>query len=144
MFIKNPREKSSQVVTEFIGCDPEEARARYQLGEDRKDGWKVTAAQQDLQSVSNLESSIIPILYRPFDVQFTCYTGKSGFIVRPRQDMMPHMRDGKNLGLIVCRQKSQLDFPWSLVGVSKYMIDMCVLSSKTKESAYLFSFVSLF
>ena len=105
------KEKSSQVVTDFIGCDPEEARAHYQLGEDRKDGWKVTAAQQDLQSVSNLESSIIPILYRPFDVRFTCYTGKSGFIVRPRQDMMPHMRDGKNLGLIVCRQKSQLDFP---------------------------------
>ena len=45
------------------------------------------------------------ILYRPFDWRFTYYTKKSsGFLGRPRYEVMQHMLDGQNLGLIFNRQ----------------------------------------
>src|SRR5207244_3446089 len=48
---------------------------------------------------------ITSILYRPFDIRYTYYTGKSrGFICMPRNDVMHHMLVGKNLGLITTRQ----------------------------------------
>jgi hypothetical protein len=48
---------------------------------------------------------VVPILYRPFDVRFTYYTGQSrGFICMPRPEVMGHMLAGENLGLIGTRQ----------------------------------------
>jgi len=51
----------------------------------------------------------VPILYRPFDVRYTYYTGRSrGFICMPRPEVMRHMLAGKNLALITARtNKSQ-------------------------------------
>jgi predicted helicase len=47
---------------------------------------------------------VVPILYRPFDVRFTYYTGQSrGFICMPRPEVMGHMLAGENLGLISAR-----------------------------------------
>jgi hypothetical protein len=44
------------------------------------------------------------VLYRPFDVRFTYYTGQTrGFICMPRPEVMGHILGGKNLGLIATR-----------------------------------------
>jgi len=46
----------------------------------------------------------VPILYRPFDTRFTYYTGHSrGFICMPRLEVMRHMLEGGNIGLISAR-----------------------------------------
>lgn len=132
-------------ITDFANLPPETARLKYHLGQDTRD-WKVELAQKDLRShpyVATKESSpfrefLAPILYRPFDIRYTYYTGKSrGFHCMPRGEIMRHVLAGKNLGLISCRQQSQQS-DWSLCGVTNSIIESCVVSNKTKEINYLF------
>lgn len=94
-------EGMSNVVADFGNRDTEDARSRYRLGKDARD-WKVALAQKD---VRESEGSVKRILYRPFDERFTYYTGKSrGFICMPRPEVMRHMLQGSNLGLITTKQ----------------------------------------
>ena len=85
----------------------ESAREKYDLGKDSRD-WKVNLAQEDIQNSNINQDNITPILYRPFDVKYTYYTGKSrGFLCMPRPEVMKHMLLGDNLGLVTVRQQSQ-------------------------------------
>jgi predicted helicase len=91
-------------VLNFSRLDPELARQAYKLGEDARD-WKVKLAQEDLKSSGLDKARIVPILYRPFDVRYTYYTGKSrGFQCMPRPEVMRHMLAGGNVALITPRQ----------------------------------------
>ena len=91
------------VVVSFSKMDPELARMTYKLGRDTTN-WKVELAQQDLKESKLDKSRIVPILYRPFDVRFTYYTGKSkGFHCRPRPEVMRHMLK-RNWGLVTIRR----------------------------------------
>ncbi|XZF64069.1 MAG: type ISP restriction/modification enzyme [Gloeotrichia echinulata DVL01] len=139
------REEIWKTVIDFADLLPETARLKYRLGEDARD-WKVELAQKDLRShpyLATKESKpfrelLAPILYRPFDIRYTYYTGKSrGFHCMPRGEVMRHMLAGENLGLISCRQQSQQS-DWSLCGVTNSIIESCVVSNKTKEINYLF------
>ena len=90
-------------VMNFSRLDPEMARTAYQLGKDARD-WKVELAQKDLTSSGLDRKNIVPILYRPFDVRYTYYTGRSrGFHCMPRPEVMGHMLE-ENLGLITLRK----------------------------------------
>jgi len=90
-------------VLNFVSLDPEIARQGYELGNDVRD-WKVKLAQEDLKKSGPTKRNIVPILYRPFDIRFTYYTGKSkGFHCMPRGEVMRHMLD-KNLGFITVRK----------------------------------------
>ena len=91
-------------VRAFSGMEPELARQSYALGKDTRD-WKVMLAQKDLRDSGPTRENVIPILYRPFDIRHTYYTGHSrGFICTPRHEVMRHMLAGKNLALIVPKQ----------------------------------------
>ena len=91
-------------VRAFSQMDPELARQAYQLGEDAQD-WKVEMAQNDLLDPGLTREKVVPILYRPFDVRHTYYTGRSqGFICRPRSEVMRHMLAGENRALCIGRQ----------------------------------------
>ncbi|MDW8105718.1 MAG: type ISP restriction/modification enzyme, partial [Armatimonadota bacterium] len=71
-------------VRVFAHMEPELAREAYQLGKDVRD-WKVTLAQEDLRKSGPSREHVVPILYRPFDVRYTYYTGRSrGFLCMPR------------------------------------------------------------
>jgi predicted helicase len=59
----------------FLGCESEEARKRFDLGLDSRD-WQVKLAQSDLKN-NDWASRVKTILYRPFDLRKTCYTGVS-------------------------------------------------------------------
>lgn len=97
--IRWTREEVWDTVQNFARLDPELARQAYELGEDVQD-WKVSLAQNDVQKGLDPEK-IVPILYRPFDVRQTYYTGRSrGFMCRPRFDVMRHMLVGENLALM--------------------------------------------
>ncbi len=67
--------------------------------------WSVTNAQADLHQFGLSRKNVLRILYRPLDVRFIYYTHKSnGFLGRPRYDLMRHMLDGRNIGLMFNRQ----------------------------------------
>ncbi len=109
-------------VLNFSRLDPELARQAYRLGEDTRD-WKVTLAQHDLQDSGPDRDRVVPILYRPFDVRYTYYTGRSrGFHCMPRPEVMRHMLAGENVGLITMRQVS-LDEPYTHTLATGYIAD---------------------
>ncbi len=108
-----------EVVNDFAKLDEKTAKEKYKLGDDARD-WKVGLAQNDLKKSGLDDNNIIPILYRPFDIRYTYYTGKSrGFhcmprgevmknflIDRPRFETMKHFFN-ENIGLISVRQVAE-------------------------------------
>lgn len=95
-----------QTVQDFGGLPEEEAREKYKLGADVRD-WKVALAQADLKKSGPDKKKVVPVLYRPFDVRFTYYTGQTrGFICMPRPETMSHILGGHNLCLIFTRTTS--------------------------------------
>ncbi len=102
--IQDSPEKVWEVVKNFVKLPPETARAEYNLGKDVRD-WKVELAQKDIRNSGPNQSKVVPVLYRPFDIKYTYYTGVTrGFICMPRPEGMRHMLAGENLGLIATRQ----------------------------------------
>ena len=71
--------------------------------------------------------------YRPFDTRFINYN--LGEDVRHRYNIMKNF-NFFNIALTTCRQQSTFDFQHVLV--SKDIVDICFLSSQTKESTYTF------
>jgi Type ISP C-terminal specificity domain/N-6 DNA Methylase len=97
-----------KTVNDFVSLPVEEARTTYRLGKDVRD-WTVARAQQDLNSAGLSKKKIVPLLYRPFDVRYTYYTGHSrGFHCYPRREIMSHMVAGKNLGIVTTRTTKDL------------------------------------
>jgi len=121
-------------VKDFAGLDPETARDNYHLGKDVRD-WKVELAQKDLRTSGLKEQMVKPMLYRPFDVRFTYYTGQTrGFICMPRSEVMAHMLAGENLGL--CGSRSVEIKMWEHLFCSRSIIQHHTVS--LKEVNYLF------
>ena len=90
-------------VRDFAKRDIEDAREAYALGEDAQD-WRTAWAQKDVNATGPSKKLLRPILYRPFDVRQTYYTAKaSGFMVRPRPEVMRHMLAGENRALSMVR-----------------------------------------
>jgi hypothetical protein len=123
-------------VNAFSRMDPELARQGYSLGKDAQD-WKVSLAQRDLLDSGPSREMVVPILYRPFDVRHTYYTGRSGgFICRPRPEVMRHMVAGENVALMFLRQvKTTPD--WSHCFVADRIAECCVMSNRTSEIGYI-------
>jgi hypothetical protein len=120
------KEEAWDTITDFVELPLETARAKYSLGKDARD-WKVELAQKDLKIHPTIETKEIgpfkellaPLLYRPFDVRHTYYTGKSrGFHCMPRSEVMHHMLAGDNLGLIASRQTRD---EWHILATNKIM-----------------------
>ena len=125
-------------VRDFAKRDAEDARKVYALGKDARD-WQVSLAQKDLNDSGPHKKYLQPVLYRPFDIRQTYYTGQTrGFLCMPRPEVMRHMLAGPNFGIVCCRQMSQMDEEWSLVGSTRLPIESCTISNKTKEINYLF------
>jgi type I restriction-modification system DNA methylase subunit len=99
-------EEMRQTIATFSQLTEPEARRTFNLREDTRD-WQVKQAQKDLQDSLQDPEKITPILYRPFDLRYTYYTGRSrGFLCMPRPDIMQHMMR-ENLGLITVRQVAE-------------------------------------
>jgi hypothetical protein len=76
-----------------------------ELGISGDGAWSIAAAKEDLRSFGVSKRHVRRILYRPFDWRFTYFTNRSGgFLGRPRFEVMRHMVDGSNIGLIFNRQ----------------------------------------
>jgi len=133
--IKWTPEEVWTTVLNFSKIDSESARLAYNLGKDARD-WKVALAQKDLIDSGLDKKRIAPILYRPFDIRYTYYTGKSrGFHCMPRSEVMRHMLEGENLGLISVRQVAEGVFNHVLI--SENIIESRITLSN-KGIAYFF------
>lgn len=128
-------EDVSIVIDDFAKREPEEAKKEYNLRKDARD-WKVHLAQKDLITTDLDKNKIVPILYRPFDVRYTYYTGKTkGFHCMPRDNVMKNMFNS-NLALCTCRQQVKTGFQH--VFVSDKIVVSDIVSNKSKEVGHIF------
>ena len=129
----SPEEAASKVERLLATESEEDARAIWRLCSQNQ--WQYDRAKRELADDS-WRDRIEPILYRPFDIRATVFD--RNVAVHRRERVMRHMRAGPNVGLITCRQQSQVGVEWSLCGVSRQMIESCGISNKTREINYLF------
>lgn len=122
----------NKIIDDFEQKNVSTIRTIYSLPPDGRD-WKIEWAKNDLKNGYRIES----VLYRPFDIRKTAYTGKSkGFLAYPREKTFKHFLDTKNIGIITVRQQSTFDFQHILV--TKFMIESGAISLQTKEWGYIF------
>ncbi len=120
------------ITNDFEELDAPQIRTKYALPADGRD-WRIDWAKSDLENGFALEK----VLYRPFDIRKTAYTGKSkGFIAYPRESTFRHFIDHENIGLVTVRQQSTFKFQHALVTAN--MIESGAISLQTKEWGYIF------
>ncbi|MDE3067699.1 MAG: N-6 DNA methylase [Verrucomicrobiota bacterium] len=101
--IKFSEEEINHVVGDFKISAVEDLRRKYELGPDSRD-WSIQRAKADVQDHAK-ERLTYPIVYRPFDVRYTWYSGRSkGFIGTPARGLMYHFLQEGNLGMCCLRQ----------------------------------------
>lgn len=134
--IKWSEQEMWNTILNFSRLEPEMARQAYDLGKDVRD-WKVHFAQEDLKESGPARDKIYQILYRPFDIRYTYYTGRSrGFQCMPRPEVMRHMLE-KNIGLTISKQvKASKD--WRHCLISELIIESSFVSNKTSEITSIF------
>ena len=122
--IQSTKDKVRKTIHHFVSLDPSEARIAYKLRKDSRD-WKISLAQKDLKDSGLKDENIVPILYRPFDIRYTYYTGHSrGFHCMPRNEVMQHfLKD--NRGIITGRQGLAVgeEYPWNLIFIGENITD---------------------
>lgn len=97
--IHKTKTELQKTIEEFLSLDDETARTRFSLGKDVRD-WQVNFAKKDLQNNYPNKGAVVNINYRPFDIRWTFYTGKSkGFHCYPRTEVMKHFIQG-NVGIV--------------------------------------------
>jgi predicted helicase len=130
--IKFTSNEIDSIKADFIANEPYLIHTKYTIYDTRD--WKVSLATKDLLSK---ESKITNILYRPFDIRKTFYSGKSkGFIAYPRNEVMKHLLNHENIALLSCRQQTSFDFQH--VFISKNITERCTVSLQTGEVGYVF------
>lgn len=124
-------------VIKFSKMDESEARSYFNLGKDTRD-WKVSFAQRDIIE-SNLDhGKIVKILYAPFDERYTYYTGKSrGFHCMPRNDLMQHILNKSNIGLITLR-KGLPNYLYTWAFVTDSIVSHGVFFNGNQSTEYIF------
>ena len=107
----NVHYSEERVVNElydFVNMTPEDARTRFELGDDTQD-WRLDWALDDLRKHLQQDGApdrrrVSKYSYRPFDTRYVFYTGKiRGLMCRPRHDISGHMLAGENLAMCVGR-----------------------------------------
>jgi predicted helicase len=110
----------------------DDIRAKYQVS-DNSD-WKLAEVRPTLRNAPRWEDAFAQCLYRPFDFR-PCYFSQAA-MDRPRRELVNHVLHRENLCLLVPRQ---IGFPpWQHAGVSRFVTESCLVSTKTKEQNYCF------
>ncbi len=78
-----------RVIADLGAMSPSEFRKSYQVTDSA--GWSLQKARADVVSENAPADLIREICYRPFDVRWTFYSGKQGFLSRPRPDLFRHL-----------------------------------------------------
>ena len=120
--IQSSFESMKDTINQFASGNEEAVREKFKIGKDGRD-WKIKWAQNDI--LNNFDDkNITPILYRPFDIKWTYYTGPKGkgFLQCPRGTVMQGMVNTNNYALIIGRQGQAVgNIEWCLAFVSHGM-----------------------
>ena len=116
-----------QKIEDILIMDESSWRIKYNRPKDA-DSWKYLWAKED--AVKNRFEEINKVSYRPFDIRYTLYTGKSGGLyARPVNQIMKHFIKGGNIGLNWVRpMSSKYDFS---IFISKHITDQCSAGNKS-------------
>jgi predicted helicase len=132
--IKESENEVFETISFFSSSDEKETRKNFNLGADTRD-WSIKEARKDIDDSFIDRKKIVPILYRPFDIRYTYYTGRSrGFLCMPRPGVMRHMLQ-ENPGLVTVRQVPGGDF--SHCFAADTIVESRVITSQ-KGIAYIF------
>lgn len=105
-------EEIKNTVSDFVTLDEAQIRTKYSLPADGRD-WAIKWAKGDLLRGDYI---ITDILYRPFDIRKTAYTGRSkGFQAYPRETVSKHFVKHENIGLVSVRMYARVEQFVSLV-----------------------------
>lgn len=86
------------VIGDLVTLEKPDFMSKYKTQEDGV--WQFSDARKDLVEAEHI---VMPIIYRPLDIRFTALTKRSsGFLGRPRYEVMKHMV-GKNVALAAPR-----------------------------------------
>ncbi len=97
------RKEAEATVRDFRTLSIEELRKKYELDKDSRD-WSVARAKKDTLDHPG-QKLFAPILYRPFDIRQTWFSGKAkGFIGTPARELMNHLFGRENIALCSVRQ----------------------------------------
>lgn len=114
-------------IAKFMELEAEAARKEFNLPQDSRD-WKIQYAQKELRETNNNPSNYVKCHYRPFDIRYTYYTGKSkGFHCMPRGEVMRHFLVD-NIGLNTPRQLKTSQNEWNHILVQHTIIDQALTS----------------
>ena len=132
--VKQSVNEIKEVLDDFITLSEEEIKNKYTDARDTRD-WRVILAKEDLQKNNPI---VLPISYRPFDIRYTIYTGKTrGFMGYPFDKIMRHLLNGKkNLALCTCKRQTSFDFQH--IFVSETITERCLVSLQTGEVTNVF------
>ncbi len=98
----SPNELNEKIF-ELKNIDSEEFRKKHKISVDGRD-WKLQLAKED---ILNNNPILLKIHYRPFDIRYTFYTGKTkGFHAYPRKEVTHNFLNKDNFGLIHLRQNN--------------------------------------
>ena len=123
---KEQREK----IADLLNMPEQEWRLKYHREKDSRD-WTFLTARDDAKKHPDCFREIS---YRPFDVRYTCYTGRSrGLYVSPQQKVMSQFIGRDNIGL--CANRINRDDAHTFF-VTKKITDKSILSSKDNSSAF--------
>jgi len=89
-------------VKAFVSAEPQDVQNCFGLR--NKANWTVSSAQKALHKDAHWDESLIPCLYRPFDLRWLFY--HDALIERPRREVVSHMLQRENLALIFTRSTS--------------------------------------
>lgn len=121
--IKSNKIELKEVINSFLNEDVESLRVKYELPRDGRD-WTIKSAKEDLKK----GFEIIPILYRPFDIKTTAYTGRSkGFIAYPREKTTKDFIKKNNVALIF--ERSSVLENYSNLFITKSATDLHVIGT---------------
>lgn len=111
--IDENRDVLSKRISDFISGQMSEVAAKQIVKESKKFNF-IKARSQSFDN-----NNIYPIQYRPFDNRFIYF--QDYFIERSRKEIMWHILNKENIGLVIPRQAMTNN--WSHVQVSKNLID---------------------
>ena len=114
-------------LEEALRSTPERYRTIYDLGDDKKD-WDVSRTLLDIvENTSNHSGVIVPYIYRPYDVRYVFYTGRTnGIIARPRFQTLGSLLYKDNYALCATRYVANREYRHCFVASS--VIDLHAVS----------------
>ncbi|EJD2281593.1 N-6 DNA methylase [Campylobacter jejuni] len=122
--IQKTKQDIVNLVNDFCKLDEITLKEKYNIEKDGRD-WQLSKA---INSLKNTKGAFEQVAYRPFDFYWTYYNGESrAFMAYPRDEVMEHFLENKNIGLI-CDRGTKLNNIDNIF-ISNKIIDLHLVGS---------------